>query len=133
MPLCRAASRSRAIRVTACFTVMVALGGCGSRSTIVDTTPAVPAVPAVISRGSPVPPPAAQQLEHAPAGARLDYARPDGPPVAVVLGPMYQSGLQVPCRIGRPGPGGTARADAFVFCRQGTEWYSMPPVVVSGL
>lgn len=120
--------------MTACFTVMVVLGACGAHhGEVVDVTPAVPAVPAVPSRGNPLPPPAAQVLEHSPAGARLDYARPNGLPVAVILGPMYQSGLQVPCRIGRPGIGGGARTDAFVFCRQGTEWYAMPPVVVSGL
>ena len=134
MPLCRAASRSRAIRVSACLTVMIALGGCGSRySEAVDVTPAAPAVPAVVSRGSPLPPPAAQVLEHGPAGARLDYAQPSGVPVAVVLGPPYQSGLQVPCRVGRPRIGVGAKLDAFVFCRQGDAWYAMPPVVISGL
>jgi hypothetical protein len=115
---------------------MFVLGGCGSHHAFWEAeagpgVPAAPAVPAVVSRGSPLPPPVAQVLEHAPTGARLDYRQPNGAPVAVVLGAPYQSGLQVPCRMGRPGGG--YQAEALVFCRQGNEWYAMPPVVVSGL
>jgi hypothetical protein len=118
--------------------VILVLGGCGSRYAFMPAdagAPAAPAVPAVESRGTPVPPQAVQVLESAPAGARLDYRQPNGAPVVAILGEMYQSGLQVPCRMGRSG-GGSGRGDspqAFVFCRHGNQWYAMPPVVISGL
>lgn len=115
---------------------MVALGGCatGYRLWATDADAAAstgPSVPAVASRGAPVPPPAAAVLEHAPAGARLAYRSPDGVPIDLILGPTYQSGLQVPCRMGRPGIG--SDRGAHVFCLQDNQWYAMPPVVISGL
>ena len=119
--------------MTACLTVMFVLSGCGSHYEFwaSEASNGAPAIPAVVSRGSPLPPPTAQVLGQAPIGARLDYRQPNGAPVLLVLGAPYQSGLQVPCRIGRPGGG--YRPQVFVFCRQGDEWYAMPPVVVSGL
>ncbi len=140
LALCRAASKSRVLHAAACITVMFALGGCGMTGEFWTTdagaagAAAMP-IPAVATRGSPVPPPAAQVLESAPAGARLDYQSPNGGAAVLVLGATYQSGLQLPCRIGRSGIGGGrgAAPGTYVFCRQDNRWYAMPPVVVSGL
>ena len=86
------------------------------------------------TRGVPVPAAAARVLDSAPVGGRLDYQPPDGRPAAVVLGGVFESGLQVPCRIGRVGPGGSGLnlPSSYAFCREGSQWYVMPPVVVSG-
>jgi hypothetical protein len=125
--------------MVACLMVTVMLGGCQSAHDFLGLdgragTVAPQPGPSVADRGSPVAADAAQVLDSAPPGARLDFRRPDGRPAAVVLGGVHQSGLQVPCRIGRAGAG-TGRGDgpaAYAFCRQGEQWYAMPPVVVSG-
>ena len=90
--------------------------------------------PSVPARGSPVTVAAAQMLDSAPTGGRLDYRLADGRPAAFVLGPLYQSGWEVPCRIGRVGVGASRGGGptAYAFCRQGNLWYEMTPVVVSG-
>jgi hypothetical protein len=91
-----------------------------------------PAGPPVPTRGVPVPAAAGRVLDSAPDGGRLDYQLPDGRPAAFVLGGVFQSGLQVPCRIGRLGGSGGEVSGTYAFCRQGDQWYAMPPVVVSG-
>jgi hypothetical protein len=90
--------------------------------------------PPVAIRGVPVPAAAGRVLDSAPTGGRLDYQLPDGRPAAFVLGGVFQSGLQVPCRVGRLGPGGSGGnvPGTYAFCRQGDQWYAMPPVVLSG-
>jgi len=136
---CCAARKSRCLFTVACLTVTVMLGGCGTVHDFLGMEARAGAAapgpgPSVPARGSPVPTGAADILDSAPAGGRLDYRRPDGRPAAIELGGVYQSGLQVPCRIGRASPGRNLGdgPTAYAFCREGNRWYEMPPVVVSG-
>lgn len=117
----------------------VALAGCETANDGFDSS-TVPGQNAgsslgasAFSRARPVPAPAAATLEGGPSGARLDYVT-NGRSVSFTLGPIYQSGLQTSCRIGRARTGG-GHGDAptaYAFCRDGKQWYEMPPVVVSG-
>jgi hypothetical protein len=125
--------------IIAVVVVAASLGGCASARDLFGfkaaaDPAAATARPPILARGTPVPAAAADVLANAPAGGQFDYRLPDGRSVLLVLGAIYQSGLQVPCRIGRTsragGPGdGSA---AYPFCRDGNQWYAMPPVVVSG-
>lgn len=67
-------------------------------------------------------------------GASLDYPAAGGGHAVFVLGPLYRSGWQIPCRIGRLHSGqlSSGAPSAYAFCREGTAWYLMNPVVVSG-
>lgn len=109
--------------------------GCGGQDFSADTT-AAPAGPpvSVSTRGVAVPPDIAQALSGAPAGARINYRLPDGRMLSLALGPSYESGLAVPCRIGRAAPGeeGGASPGGYAFCNSGSQWYQMNPVLMSG-
>jgi hypothetical protein len=123
--------------MAACVTVTVMLGGCGMARDYMGLearagAPAREAGPPSPARGSPVPPAAAQILDSAPAGGRLDYHLADGRRATFVLGASYQSGWQVPCRIGRVKADASNGPTAYAFCHQGDQWYAMTPVVVSG-
>jgi hypothetical protein len=120
-----------------CLTVTLMLGGCSTARNFfgMDAQAWTPsASPPVTGRGTPVAPAAGQILDSAPTGGRLDYQLPDGRPASFVLEAVYQSGLLVPCRVGRLGAGGGRGGgpNAYAFCRQGNQWYLMPPVIVSG-
>jgi hypothetical protein len=117
--------------------MMLVLGGCGTSGdwlgsgASADRPAGIGVSP--FSRARPVAAPVAAALDSSPNGARLDYAV-SGRPVSFTLGSVYQSGLQVPCRIGRLNGGG-GRSDTpttYAFCRDGNQWYEMPPVVISG-
>jgi hypothetical protein len=83
---------------------------------------------------TPVDPAQAQTLENAGAGASFRYPLARGGDGYLVLGPLYQSGRGVPCRLGRLGPSGivSTTLNTYPFCRFGNQWYAMRPVVVSG-
>jgi hypothetical protein len=111
------------------------LVGCGARDSYPSeaTAPTGPA-PSVATRGSPVPPDTAQLLNSAPAGARVNYRLSDGRGLSLALGPVYDSGMKVPCRLGRAGSGepGSGNPTVYAFCRDGNQWYQTTPVVISG-
>ena len=117
-----------------CLAATVVLGGCHAFRSEPRIEPASGPGPDLSARGTLVPAPAAGALDSAPTGGRFEYRLPDGRPVAVVLGGAYQSGLQVPCRLGRLSPGGSGpnAPPAYAFCRINNQWYQMAPVVVSG-
>jgi hypothetical protein len=110
----------------------IALGGC-----------AAPAVIGTVSTGSPSPattdatpvdPVLARSLEAAADGARIRHQLVNGVEGSLVIGPIYQSGRGVPCRLGRASPAeaGAATPISYPFCRIGNQWYAMKPVVISG-
>ena len=126
---------TRGVSMVACLVVIIMLGGCGTTRTEAKTTASPPAPGVdqdVLTRGSPVPPAAAEVLSRTPAGGRFDYLAGDQRRTAFILGTEFQSGLQVPCRLGRVDPILGDGPTTYAFCRKGDRWYAMPPVVVSG-
>jgi hypothetical protein len=128
-----AASKSSGFAAVGCIIGAALLAGC-AMGPPVEVVPnaglPVPGPP----RDTPVPADGARLLTAAPNGARLDYRLIDGQPAVFVLGPIFQSGLSVPCRIGHLA-GARVSSDSptdYAFCRRGDRWYQMPPVVVSG-
>jgi hypothetical protein len=115
----------------------VVLAGCGIMTASGGPTLSQQAGPgdsgAASAGGTPVTEDAARIL-NAAADGQLRYRLLDGRVAVLVLGPIQQSGLGEPCRIGRLSPGevGAARPTAYAFCRHGDHWYEMTPVVVSG-
>ncbi len=135
-----AAVESRCFAATACVLFGVVLGGCAALR-----GPAVPAAvegaapgsalgPTGPARGRPIASAAAQVLDTAPTGGRFRYRLADGRPASFALGPLFQSALGVPCRIGRVNPGDLRSAGPadYPFCQYHDRWYEMTPVVVSG-
>jgi hypothetical protein len=110
----------------------VACGGCGTPAVIGQPEVGGPAPETTDSTA--VAPEVARILEAGIAGQGLPYRLVNGSPATFVLGPIYQSSRGLPCRIGRVSPGEAANASptSYPFCRIGTQWYAMKPVVVSG-
>jgi hypothetical protein len=109
-----------------------ALGGCAGPA-VIGGLPAPPLPPAATD-GSPVDPALGQTLSTAGAGATFRYQVAGGGEGYFVLGPLYQSGRGVPCRIGRLSSAEIAGVtlNSYPFCRFGDQWYAMRPVVISG-
>jgi hypothetical protein len=116
----------------AAIALVLALGGCAGPAVIGGLPGA--ALPPVATDGAPVDPALGQTLATAGAGATFSYRLAGGGAGVFVLGPLYQSGRGVPCRIGRLSPAEVAgvNLNAYPFCRFGDQWYAMRPVVVSG-
>jgi len=134
--LCFAGRQGRRLAMLPFVLLCAMLGGCGSdRWFSASATPVIapPPVPEA-SGGAPVPIDVGQQLERLPPGARLAYRAADGRPMTFELGPPYQSGRGLPCRIGRASLGATTGSvpTTYAFCRKGDQWFEMPPVVISG-
>lgn len=116
----------------------VLLGGCGmSRDQFqseLEPGAAAGVTQFTSFHATPVPPAIGHVLGTAPRGEPLDYQIAGGRTVGLVLGPPYNSGLGVPCRIGHVGVAGYADGapTAYAFCHSGNQWYEMDPVVVSG-
>jgi hypothetical protein len=129
-----AARKARCVAMLSCITGAGFLVGCATNSPAVVAPPGGGLPAPGPSRDTAVPPDSARILANAPPGGRLRYRLLDGTPVVLVLGPVYESGLLVPCRVGHAsGAGLTGDSPRdYVFCQQGDRWYAMPPVVVSG-
>lgn len=111
---------------------MIAVGGCAGPA-VIGGLPGAPLPPAATD-GAPVDPAVGQTLETAGAGATIRYRLAGGGEAYFVLGPLYQSGRGVPCRIGQLSPAEVAgvSVSTYPFCRFGDQWYAMRAVVVSG-
>ena len=125
---------SQGLATAAAIMAVAVLGGCGTIHWTVAQALGPDATAIEIGRGHPVAPAAARILASAPTGGRLDYPL-NGRTVSFVLGGTYQSGSQLPCRIGRlndTGAGPASTPTVYAFCNRNGEWYEMNPVVVSG-
>lgn len=112
--------------------LVLALAGCAGPAVIGTVSTGAPA--AATTDATPVDPALAQSLETEPNGSRISYPPADGIGGSLVIGPLYQSGRGVPCRLGRAGPPATEYPvpTSYPFCRIGSQWYAMKPAVVSG-
>jgi hypothetical protein len=130
VPLVKAPSLSRAAAPS--LALGLALAGCAGPAVLGTVSTGVPA-PATTD-ASPVDSAGAQNLETAPDGSRINYRPAGGFGDSLVIGPLYQSGRGVPCRLGRAGPPATGYPvpTSYPFCRIGGQWYAMKPVVISG-
>jgi hypothetical protein len=110
----------------------LALAGCAGPAVLGTVSTGAPAPPT--TDASPVDSAIAQSLETAPDGSRISYQPADGLGGSMVIGPLYQSGRGIPCRLGRAGPPATGYPvpTSYPFCRIGGQWYAMKPVVISG-
>lgn len=115
----------------------VALSGCSMvmapATPVNGLAPELALGPTSLQPGREVPASVAQTLNAAPPGGSLPYQLADGRPASFVLGPVFQSGRGVPCRVGRLNPREVRSGDPteYPFCRQGDQWFEMTPVVVS--
>ncbi|MGC2411685.1 MAG: hypothetical protein WA459_03180 [Stellaceae bacterium] len=115
----------------------ITLSGCAMVTAAVTPVPA-PAPEVVLGTsgaqpGREVPASVAQALNTAPPGGSLSYQLADGRPATFVLGPVFQSGRGVPCRVGLVNlrEVGSGNPTEYPFCRQGDQWFEMTAVVVS--
>lgn len=111
----------------------IALSSCAMAPAIIGSVPPAQPTPAttdatVIDAGL------SHSLETAPAGTPIVYRLANGAVGSLVIGPLYHSGRGVPCRLGRSyQPSlGSAVPTSYPFCRIGSQWYAMKPVVISG-
>jgi hypothetical protein len=131
-PADRGRRRARFRSAVPSLTVAFALGGCAGPA-VIGALPSGPSAP-VATDAAPVDSSLARTLETATAGTTFGYRLVDGGEGSFVLGPLYQSGRGVPCRVGRLSPAEIAGVslNTYPFCRFGDQWYAMRPVVVSG-
>jgi hypothetical protein len=128
----RRARRLRPRATVSLLSLAAALGGCAAPA-VIGGLPGAALPPAPID-GAPVDPALGQTLSTAGAGATFRYRLAGGDEGYFVLGPLYESGRGVPCRLGRLSPAEIASAslNSYPFCRFGDQWYAMRPVVISG-
>lgn len=131
-PSARRARRRHPCAAASLLSLAAALGGCAGPA-VIGGLPGAPLPPAPVD-GEPVDSALGQTLSTAGVGATLRYRLAGGGEAYFVLGPLYQSGRGVPCRLGRLSPAEIASSslNSYPFCRFGDQWYAMLPVVISG-
>jgi hypothetical protein len=127
----------RALASALAVALAIALSGCAMVTAAV-TPVSAPTPEAALGAGGAqpgreVPASVAQTLNSAPPGGSLRYQLTDGRPATFVLGPVFQSGRGVPCRVGLVNlrEVGSGNPTEYPFCRQGDQWFEMTAVVVS--